>query len=58
MSYFDRFLSRVEGRGLEKQRVQLLAVTCTLLAAKFAEVKKAQPRNTLTLKPRPWPLAL
>ena len=39
MSYFDRFLSRVEGRGLEKQRVQLLAVTCTLLAAKFAEVK-------------------
>ena len=42
MSYFDRFLSAVsspEGRGLEKQRVQLLAVTCTRLAAKFAEVK-------------------
>jgi len=42
VSYFDRFVSAVsspEGRGLEKQRVQLLAVTCTRLAAKFAEVK-------------------
>ena len=42
VSYFDRFVSAVsspEGQGLEKQRVQLLAVTCTRLAAKFAEVK-------------------
>ena len=42
VSYFDRFLStmsKTEGRGLEKHRVHLLAVTCTRLAAKFAEVK-------------------
>mmetsp|Transcript_8131 Transcript_8131/g.16314 ORF Transcript_8131/g.16314 Transcript_8131/m.16314 type:complete len:318 (-) Transcript_8131:320-1273(-) len=37
ISYFDRFLSKT--RGLEKQRVQLLAITCTLIAAKFSETK-------------------
>ena len=39
MSYFDRFLSKVEQRGLDKHRVQLLAITCTLIAAKFSEIK-------------------
>ena len=39
MSYFDRFLSKTEERGLDKVLVQLLAVTCTLLAAKFAEIQ-------------------
>ena len=38
MSYFDRFLSKTQGR-LVKQRVQLTALTCTLLAAKFSEIK-------------------
>jgi len=39
VSYFDRFLSKVEQRGLDKHRVQLLAITCTLIAAKFSEIK-------------------
>ena len=39
VSYFDRFLSKVEQRGLDKDRVQLLAITCTLIAAKFSEIK-------------------
>ena len=38
VSYFDRFLSKTEG-GLPKQRVQLMALTCTLIAAKFFEIK-------------------
>lgn len=39
VSYFDRFLSKTEQRGLDKHRVQLLAITCTLIAAKFSEIK-------------------
>ena len=39
MCYFDRFLSKGEQRGLDKNRVQLLAITCTLIAAKFFEIK-------------------
>ena len=39
VSYFDRFLSKVEQRGLDKDRVQLLSITCTLIAAKFSEIK-------------------
>ena len=39
VSYFDRYLSSTDVRGLETGRVQLLAVTCVRLAAKFAEVK-------------------
>ena len=38
VTYFDRFLSKTEG-GLVKQRVQLMALTCTLIAAKFSETK-------------------
>jgi len=38
VSYFDRFLSKTAG-GLVKQRVQLMALTCTLIAAKFSETK-------------------
>lgn len=37
ISYFDRFVSRT--RGVDKERVHLLAITCTLLAAKFSELK-------------------
>ena len=39
VSYFDRFLSKSERQGLDKHRVQLLAITCTLIAAKFSEIK-------------------
>ena len=39
VSYFDRFLSKTERQGLDKHRVQLLAITCTLIAAKFSEIK-------------------
>ena len=39
VSYFDRFVSKTERQGLDKHRVQLLAVTCTLIAAKFSEIK-------------------
>ena len=39
MSYLDRYLSKAGRSGLDKQRVQLLALTCTLIAAKFLEVK-------------------
>ena len=39
VSYFDRFLTKTEQRGLDKHRVQLLAITCTLIAAKFSEIK-------------------
>ena len=38
VTYFDRFLSKTGG-ALAKQRVQLLALTCTLIAAKFSEIK-------------------
>ena len=38
MTYFDRFLSATAG-ALEKKRVQIVALTCTLLAAKFSEIK-------------------
>ena len=39
VSYFDRFVSKTERHGLDKHRVQLLAITCTLIAAKFSEIK-------------------
>ena len=39
VSYFDRFVSKTERQGLDKHRVQLLAITCTLIAAKFSEIK-------------------
>jgi hypothetical protein len=39
VSYFDRFLSKTKPQGLDKHRVQLLAITCTLIAAKFSEIK-------------------
>ena len=39
VSYFDRYLSKTERGGLDKHRVQLLAITCTLVAAKFSEIK-------------------
>jgi hypothetical protein len=39
VSYFDRFLTKTEQRGLDKHRVQLLAITCTLIASKFSEIK-------------------
>ena len=39
MSYFDRYLSKAGRSGLDKQCVQLLALTCTLIASKFYEVK-------------------
>jgi len=41
VSYFDRFLSNTQsqGKGLDKHRVQLLAITVTLIAAKFSEIK-------------------
>eukprot|EP00964_Phaeocystis_antarctica_P153036 scaffold121113_cov48-Phaeocystis_antarctica.AAC.1 len=38
VTYFDRYLSKTQGR-LVKQRVQLMALTCTLLASKFSETK-------------------
>ena len=38
VTYFDRYLSKMEV-GLVKQRVQLMALTCTLIAAKFSETK-------------------
>ena len=37
VTYFDRYLSK-QG-GVAKKRVQLVALTCTLLAAKFSEIK-------------------
>ena len=37
VTYFDRYLSK-QG-GVAKKRVQLVALTCTLLAAKFSETK-------------------
>jgi len=39
VSYFDRYLTKTEQKGLDKHRVQLLAITCTLIAAKFSEIK-------------------
>ena len=39
MSYFDCSVFKVGGRGLCKRRVQLLVITCVLIAAKFAESK-------------------
>ena len=44
VSYFDRYVSKVSDinrseQGLRKKRVQLLAMTCVLIAAKFSEVK-------------------
>ena len=39
VTYFDRYLSKAGRSGLDKQRVQLLALTCTLIAAKFYEIK-------------------
>ena len=38
VTYFDRFLSATGG-SLAKNRVQIVALTCTLLAAKFSEIK-------------------
>ena len=38
VTYFDRYLSKMEV-GLVKQRVQLMALTCILIAAKFSETK-------------------
>ena len=38
MTYFDRFLSATAG-ALEKKRVQIVALTCTLIASKFYEIK-------------------
>ena len=38
VTYFDRFLS-AKGGSLAKNRVQIVALTCTLLAAKFSETK-------------------
>ena len=37
VTYFDRFLSKTGG-ALAKQRVQLLALTCTLIASKFYDI--------------------
>ena len=37
--YFDCSVFKVGGRGLCKKRVQLLVITCVLIAAKFAESK-------------------
>ena len=39
VSYFDCSVFKVGGRGLCKKRVQLLVITCVLIAAKFAESK-------------------
>jgi hypothetical protein len=39
VSYFDRYVSMTKRGGLDKHRVQLLAITCTLIAAKFCEIK-------------------
>ena len=38
VTYFDRFLSATGG-SLAKNRVQIVALTCTLLAAKYSEIK-------------------
>ena len=43
VSYFDRFLSATGG-ALAKQRVQIVALTCTLLAAKFSEALRSSPK--------------
>ena len=43
VSYFDRFLSATEG-ALAMQRVQIVALTCTLLAAKFSEALRSSPK--------------
>ena len=39
VSYFDRYVSKVGEKGLCKKRVQLLAITTVLIAAKFSEIK-------------------
>ena len=38
VSYFDRYVSGVGATGLCKARVQLLAITCLMIAAKFVEI--------------------
>jgi len=38
VTYFDRYVSKMQV-GLVKSRVQLMALTCTLIAAKFSETK-------------------
>ena len=39
VSYFDRYLSKTQRGGLDKQRVQLAAITVVLIASKFSEIK-------------------
>ena len=39
VTYFDRCVSSLGEQGLRKKRLQLLAMTCVLIAAKFSEVK-------------------
>ena len=39
VSYFDRYVSMVGEKGLCKKSVQLLAITCVLIASKFSEIK-------------------
>ena len=39
VSYFDRYLSKTQRSGLDKQRVQLASITVVLIAAKFSDIK-------------------
>ena len=39
VSYFDRYVSKVDEKGLCQKSVQLLAITCVLIAAKLSEIK-------------------
>lgn len=39
VSYFDRYVSKMGEKGLCKKRMQLLAITTVLIAAKFSEIK-------------------
>ena len=48
VTYFDRFLSATAG-ALEKKRVQIVALTCTLIASKFLEVKFPCPDDLCEL---------